>query len=353
MILLAAALTGPIAWAQLYTSGPPRPTAGISASFSYRDDTGDLRTVDVFARIPGGVSGPLPVVVWSPAAGGNGAPEEVMSKWSEVTARAGYLSVSVAHREREAVDRAALCLAQGLDEPRECFLFDPVNWDWPNDLRQVITWLERVNEAGPAEIRGRIDIGRIAVAGFADGSSAAMSLAGAKRLLTTSDPDNADEFTDSRPVAFVALSPQGPVLEGFFDSDRGREATSWTPIARPVLTLTGAGDNNCRYIAAGCSEGDTPSRRRIPFELMPAGSKYEAFVDSTNISHDFIGTLDTAACAASGVPPAQCSNFDEWLQSAVLAFLDAHVRGLAAAQSWLRNGLIATGSGQAVIWSAK
>jgi hypothetical protein len=285
------------------------------------------------------------VVIWSPASGDSAAPQEVLSKWSETTAKAGYFTVTVAHQPRANADRIDLCLANGLDTLRECFFFNPVNWDWPNDLSQVINWLEGVNQAGPPEIRGRIDLKRIAVAGFADGSSGALSLAGARRMLASEKLAEAEDFSDARPIAFVALSPQGPTLEGFFDTERGREVTSWTSIERPVLTVSGAGDNNCLQLFGGCTSGDTPSRRRIPFELMPPGNKYEMFIDSVLIPHDFIGSLDTASCS--------CEEFDTWLRSTVLAFLDANVRELPAAAAWLKAGLIAPASNRTVIWSAK
>lgn len=337
----------------MYTPAASQQIAGTAASFTYRDDAGDPRTVELYVRVPIAISAVLPVVIWSPAAGGTKVPPDVMSKWSETTARSGYLSISVAHGERSNVDRASLCLSQGVDTPRECFQFDPVNWDWPNDLREVVSWLDRVNQSGPPEFRGRIDMRRIAVAGFADGSSGALSLAGAKRLLTTQDFESADDFTDQRPIAFVALSPQGPVLEGFFDTEPQRPVTSWTPIERPVLLITGAGDNNCRYVSAGCADGDTPSRRRIPFELMPAGNKYEMYADSVRISHEFIGTLDTSACVASGVAQTECNDFDAWLRSAVIAFLDANVRGIPSANTWLKSGLIGPASNRTVMWSSK
>jgi predicted dienelactone hydrolase len=358
-------LAAPLMWAQLppgcaafptnclYTPGPVQTVASIATSISYLDQAEELRTVQLYVRVPTEATGSLPVVIWSPAAGAPTAPQDVMSRWSEATARAGYLTVSVAHAERDTTDRAALCLAQGLDTPRDCYFFNPVNWDWPNDLRQVITWLEQVNESGPPAIRGRIDLNRIGVAGFADGSSGALSLAGARRMLVSERLDEVSEFSDPRPIAYVALSPQGPTLAGFFDTEIGRTVTSWTPIEHPVLVVSGAGDNDCRYVYSGCASGDTPSRRRIPFELMPEGNKYEMFVDSIRISHDFIGTLDTAACVAAGVPQTQCRAFDEWLRSAVIAFLDANVRGVSAAAAWLRAGLIAPASNRTVIWSSK
>jgi len=362
LILLAFAS---IAWAQLppactpfpnnclYSPGQALPIVETAASFTYRDAAEDVRTVELYIRVPVVLTGTIPVVIWSPEAGEKAAPKDRLRKWSETTAKAGYFTITVSHAERETSDRPALCLANGVDAPRDCYFFNPVNSDWPNDLRRVITWLEQLNESGPAEIRGRIDLKRIAVAGFADGSSGALSLAGAPRMLISERLDEASDFTDPRPVAYVALSPQGPTQEGFFDTEIGRPVTSWTPIEKPVLTVSGAGDNNCNWVRGGCFGGDTPARRRIPFELMPEGNKYEMFVESIRISHDFIGTLDTDACVAAGVAQASCTNFDDWLRAGVLAFLDSNVRGVAGATAWLKGGLIAPASNRTVIWSSK
>lgn len=323
----------------------------LSTSINYRDAGGETRTLDVHIRLPAVTGGSLPVVIWSPDSAMTQAARETLVSWSEATARAGYLTVTISHPLRSLAQQVRLCQALDL-EPRLCAVFDSANWDWPKDQRELISWLERANQSGPDALRGRIDLRRIAMAGYAAGGDGAVSLAGARRLLTTTDRRNADDFTDPRVVAVVSLSPQGPLNEGFFDADVFKPLTSWMSMERPVLLATGAGDNNC-VPAAACLKGDTPMRRRVAFELMPAGGKYLMFVNSVRMSHDFLGTLDTNACEQAGIEPSLCANFREWLHSAVLAFLDAHLRNLAPAQAWIRGGLIREASGSLAGWETK
>lgn len=357
----AMILTGPLLYGQLpqacsafpngclYTPGAPLNFSTTAASFEYKDGLGHSRTVELYFRVPAGVAGQLPVVVWSHEYGVSGDLKELLAKWAETTARAGYVTVTVAHSEREKEEWLGVCASLELDIvncPR------PYALDWPVDLKQVLNYLERANASGSAELRGRMDLTKLALAGHSDGASGVISLAGARRMFLSQDPENAADFSDARPVAFVALSPQGPTLEGFFDTEIGRDENSWMGIKRPVLTITGAGDNNCNEPGA-CYKGDTPHRRRTVHTLLPPGGKYHMYVNSVKLSHDFLGTLDTAACEAAGVARADCSRFDDWLRSTVVAFLDATVRGRPAAQTWLQNDLIVPASSRTVEWQRK
>lgn len=332
----------------LYSAGPAGSFATTNATVSYRDVTERLRTIQIFVRIPTGVQGALPLVVWS----GDEATSDSrtsMSAWSEATARAGYLTVTVAHTPRTTEERTRFCNAAGLDE-QICGALNPLLWDGPQDLKQVLDYLEEVNTSGPPEIRNRIDMKRIALAGQGYGSNGSMSLLGAQRILVEGVPPF--DFSDPRPVAVVALSPNGPTQGGMFDTQVGRDFTSWTTVERPALTITGAGDNDC-VTPGACLTGDSPSRRRIPFDLMPRGAKYDLFVRSVEMSHDLIGTLDTATCAAQGVAPTRCANFESWLRATVLAFLDAQVRSIGSARNWLQNDLIQPASANGAIWRKK
>ncbi|MBL8212317.1 MAG: hypothetical protein JNK87_16500 [Bryobacterales bacterium] len=326
-VLLLAGILG----AQPYATGDAAAFTTLRTEVTYRDQLGASRVVPVVVRIPQ-VPGKLPAVVWS--AGGASAE---MGVWSEATARAGYLTVTVSHPPRTEAEGTALCRENRAPATIDCSRIDWLLLDRPNDLRQVLTAMERLNQSGPEELREKLDAGRIAVGGFAEGSSAAITLAGASRLFLGEDPRNAITNSDPRPVAFVALSPYGPEREGFFDREVGRDVTSFTTVRRPVFLATGAGDNNCVYGPQACLTGDGPARRRTVFELLPGESKFELFVKSTKSYHDFFGSPSGSECAAKGVEAALCGSFEAMLQGSVLAFLDAHVRQLAAAHNWLQG----------------
>lgn len=320
----------------LYNPGPPASFTTAAATVDYRDAANDTRTLSLTIRRPN-VTGALPVVVWSHSAV---FPSDALFRWSEATAQAGYLTIVVSHPTRDVAQAVRLCEALQVDE-EACRTIGLVNWDRPQDLKQVLDWLERNRE--------NVDVRRVALAGHADGASAAVSLAGAKRLLTSTERRKADDFTDRRPVAFVALSPHGPVREGFFDAGWRAPESCWAPVTRPVLVVTGAGDNNCDDPGT-CRQGDSAARRRIVFDAMPEGGKYLMFVRSLKVSHELLGSLDPAVCGATG---AECEAFERWMRSSVVAFLDAHVRQLPAAQAWLKEmaaGVAALGD---VEWGAK
>jgi predicted dienelactone hydrolase len=213
--------------------------------------------------------------------------------------------------------------------------------------------VETFNTAGPPEIRGRIDLSRIAVAGFAEGASAAISAAGATRMLTLTATRANPNFTASaRPVAFVAISPAGPGNEGFYDTDTGQPTQSWSSISRPVFSVTGAGDNTNLNLGLSAS-GDSPSMRLIPYNLMPSGGKYQMFLQSVMTDHAFLGSLDVEDCVSKEVEKQHCESHAEYLKSAVLAFLDGTVRKVDRAQTWLSNGLIEPASDGMVTWRKK
>lgn len=329
----------------LYSAGAATRFVSTPLEFSYTDAANLNRTISVHVRVPvtnqPGITA-LPVVVWSQAG----------DLWGDATAAAGYLSVSVPAVARDERQKSALCSALRVPD-EECEAFDAGSWDGVNDLARVVAALETYNQSGPIEIRGRIDLARIAVAGFGEGASAAMTLAGATRLIrpaaTRAVPD---AIAANRPVAFIALSPPGPPHEGFYDTDTRQPTHSWMNVRKPLLSITSAGDNTCRLLGS-CQSGDMSSMRTVAFQLMPAGDKYSMVVGSVEMDHDFLGSLDISDCAAKGVESTNCSNHSAWLRAVVVAFLDAKVRTVSAAATWLDNGLIRPASGNVVLWRKK
>jgi hypothetical protein len=327
----------------LYSPQAQTTFTGAATSTTYRDLAGDNRIVGLYLRIPEGISAALPVVIWSHPDTTTGDPSTRMALWSEATARAGYLTITVAHPLREVSRAAEICTRLRLED-EACFAIGLANWDWPNDLREVLNWLERANTAADSPLRGRVDLRRIVVAGHDDGSNAAISLAGAKRLLVSQDRRRPNEFTDPRPVAFIALSPQGPLIDGFYDYDYFQPNHSWMQVTRPVLMAFSAGDNTCPF-GGQCAQGSSSARRRVAYDLLPAGNKHLLYIKTTRCSHELIGTLDASACVAAGIESELCTSMAAWLRASVLAFLDAQLRNRESARTWLRQGLVAETSG--------
>lgn len=328
---------------------------GVVREISYTDSGGMLRKVKMAFRIPKDALPPLPVVIWSHGgANGEEEPDGILVEWSRATAKAGYLTVTIAHQPRDIESRHALCAAPPLlmDEAT-CDGFKYLHWDRPHDIDAAIDELERLNAAG--EFRDQIDLARIAVGGHSSGSSGALTVAGALRNFSSVDfTGTVLDMHDPRPVAFLAFSPQGPGAEGFFDTDFKQPWHSWSRIRRPTLIGTGDGDSTCdRLEEPGSCFGDSPYIRRIGFERMPGnGNKYHIYLKDADTFHTLF-QLRTSECASKNVDQSKCDEIARWLTSTALAFLDGHVRQDALAEKWLKSDNVVTASRGVAQWLRK
>ena len=314
----------------------------------YTDNAGDQREVRFLVRQPLAAPAPMPAVVWSHGgADGKSSPATSMVEWSETTARAGYFTVSIAHANRDPASRRRLCNSIGIADDATCTVFKYLNWDRPHDIRAVLDALALL---ATGELRGQIDMRRVAVGGHSAGAGGALTVAGARRIFVGAPA----EISDPRPIAFLAFSPQQPGSEGFFDTRFQKARHSWTDVHRPVLTATGDGDSTCNPgPEPGNCIGDTPFGRRIGFERMPAdGNKYHLYLHDANAFHTLF-ELNAAKCPELGVDQQRCDEAVRWLSSAGLAFLDAHVRQVPGALQWLQSNRIELASGGVAEWRRK
>lgn len=309
-----------------------------TAVVTYTDVASLQRNVAIAIRRPIGRPGPLPVVIWVHGGGeGHSNPLTSMDEWSTITAEAGYLSVAGAHERREGASLNRLCRVLGVSTT-ECPTFQPLHWDRPKDVSAIIDHLVAMNaQAGPWH--GKIDVNRIVVGGHSMGSAAALTVAGARRLLVGNAPWN---LTDPRPIAFMGFSPQGPGNMGFFDTDFKQPHTSWDGIARPTLIATGDGDAFCGPSRDMCTE--TPMGRRIAFERLRPGDKYLTYIKDVETFHGMFA-MNTSQCAEKNVSQTECARFASWLQASALAFLDFYVEGRLPARTWLQNPFLRWASG--------
>jgi hypothetical protein len=290
----------------------------------------------------------MPVVIWSHG-GAHGKTDSLnsLAAWSDTTAAAGYLTVSIAHHPRSEQERNQLCVSIGIPDPATCDLFKHLNWDRPFDITAVIDDLEVLNQQGG--LRGQIAVDRIAVGGHSAGAGGTLSVAGALRSFTGAPV----LLADPRPVAFLAFSPQQPGTEGFFDTDFQRPLHSWQPLTRPALVGTGDGDNGCHPTEVpGACPGETPYGRRLNFDRMPAGGKYRIYLHDADTFHTLFA-VSTTDCISRGVNQSKCDEMARWLQSVALAFLDGHVRQDAFALQWLHTDNVETASRRIAEWDFK
>jgi hypothetical protein len=274
----------------------------------------------------------LPVVVW--VHGGNADPDGRLGSrdWSEALVRAGYVVVHPSILPRDAAAREALWATFGIDPAAAAACgFNPVYVDRPRDAAAVIDALPLLGAVVPA-LQDRIDLSRIVVAGHSFGAYTARAVAGARLDLCPAGGAPPDwpwrdaQFRDPRPLAFVALSPQGPGRFAFFDASFG-------VLDRPDFMATGAGD---------ATVGETPADRLRSFELIAPGDKYLLNIDDLRASH-----------AAFNLNDALAADFEPWLVSAVIAFVDAHAKGDPLAQAALRDATLDEASGGVATLRAK
>lgn len=331
-------------WAQcpgfpncLYTPAQTYSFARSTVRVSYKDVAETTRTIEMTVRVPNR-PGPLPVVIW--AHGGEGRPFNssggALSLWGEISAETGYLSITPAFPNREGEERLALCRFLGVDGER-CERMSNNAWDRPYDIRAILDELSEQNSAGP--LRGRIDLARIGVAGHSAGSGGTLAVAGAVREFN-GVRYGPSYSADPRPKAFVALSPSAPGSSWMFDTSWNDGTTSWTLIERPVLVLTGLGDENEQF-----GRG-----RRIAFDYMPAGDKFRLWVNDADFGHGAFGD-NLGDC--EGIPAGKCGVFRAVAVSTVRAFLDAYLEDKPQARRFLEEGYAAAAVPELLEWSKK
>jgi predicted dienelactone hydrolase len=269
-------------------------------------------------RWPAGMD-PVGIVIFCHGLGSNGGEYAALSShW----AGRGYLVVHPTFGDSiDAVARAEPL--PGLDPNA-----DLTGWTAVPELRarmhQILHtpayWIERIEVVrstmnalpaiAEASCGGPATSMSCAIAGHSFGAYTAQLLAGAVIDL----PDaGRRSFRDDRFAAAILLSAQGRDQQGLGDG-------SWDDIRRPLLNLTGTLDQ-------GAKGGDWHWKSE-PYDLAPPGGKYLAVLDDGD--HYLGGFADSPG-------QRQVPNQRHAVYDLTLAFLDAHVRGNAAARAWLNS----------------
>jgi predicted dienelactone hydrolase len=312
----------------LYTV-PPLPIELVEVATTDSGRIGGPRTVNVAIRFSRMAAQPMPVVVWSHG-GASGQTNAVgaLDKWATAAAEAGYLSVAIAHTPRDQASREALCASLGFDAAG-CATFKFLSYDRPRDISLVIDKLVAMSARPTLPVQ--FDITKLAVGGHSAGAGGTLMIAGAAREINqvstvTSDP---------RPIAFLAFSPQAPGSDGMTEAGYGL-------VTRPTLIGTGRGDDD---------PPDTADGRASVFDLVQPGNKARIFVEDPTAIHT-VFALETGNCTDHATL-AHCEDMRDWVKSAGMAFLDAHLRLRPAAIAWLASTRLATASGGVAEWSTR
>jgi predicted dienelactone hydrolase len=312
----------------LYT--PPRlPIELVEVAVTDPDRVGGPRPLNVAIRFSRMAPQPMPVVVWSHG-GASGQTNAVgaLEEWAIAAAEAGYLSVAIAHTPRDQAQRDALCASLGFDAAG-CATFKFLSYDRPLDISLVIDRLVAISTQVGLPVQ--FDVARLAVGGHSAGAGGALMVAGAAREVN----QRSLVMSDPRPIAFLAFSPQAPGSDGMTEAGYGL-------IARPTLIGTGRGDHD---------PPDTADGRASVFDLMQPGNKARIFVEDPAAIHT-VFALETENCARNA-SLQHCEQMRDWVKSAGLAFLDAHVRMRPAAIMWIGSNRLALASGGVAEWSTR
>jgi predicted dienelactone hydrolase len=251
----------------------------------------DLRVTVSFP----GEGGPFPVIVFSHGAGGNGSyPYPLTRFWTSH----GYVCIHPTHADSVSLGRGAS-------------LSGPVAWEnRARDLSFVIDSLDEIVAKIPA-LAGKMDAGRIGVAGYSYGGHSAQLLGGA--TLEATDGGKPRSLSDPRPLAFLLLSGPGAGAREFTEQ-------SWKSWTRPLMAVTGSLD---------LVEGErTPMWHLEPFFRSPAGDKYALYLEGAS-HRSFTGRQ----LELTGTREER--EIFQWICAETLALWDLYLKGAAAAKPWL------------------
>jgi predicted dienelactone hydrolase len=293
----------------------PGPFAVETATHDWTDAARGGRVVPVKIYSPRG-GGPFPVIVFSHGLGGSRDGYEYLGRhW----ASHGYAAVHVQHAGSDSK------VWQGTLHPLKSMraaVANPQNaLNRPLDVRFVLDRLE----APP--YKGRLNLGRVGVAGHSFGAYTALAAAG-QAYTGRGDKDKEVTFTDPRVKAAVAMSPPVPRRRKQIDKVYSR-------IKVPVLHLTGTRD-------VSPLGGTRATERRIPFDRIAGADQY-LLVFAGGDHMVFSGRRHPAGV---GVPD-KYPLFQDLILMSSTAFWDAYLRGDAAAKAWLANGGLETALGRA------
>lgn len=267
------------------------------------EDSARNKTLQFRATFAADKSGKLPVIVWSHGMYGS---QDFYKPLVEHWAAHGYLVLQPTHSD-------SLRRGSGLKNPTS---------DWMSRPLDVSFLLDSI--ASHEDLGKRADLQRVGMGGHSYGAHTTLLVNGA-------EPNFGRNYADSRPKAFLAISPQG--------DNRLLSGDSWLGLKRPTLFISGDNDKT--------RHGESAITRRIPYDQASPGEKYLLWIKDAH--HNF-GGISGARHSGSG--PA---NGDQvaLVKSATLAFWDSYLKGEPKAQTLIRTGAFGPQSQGLATWSAR
>lgn len=244
--------------------------------------------------------GQLPVIIFSHGLGGS---REGYAYLGRFWASHGFICVHVQHKGSD--DEVWKGHVLDMKKSMKGALLDPKNsTDRPKDVSFIIDKLADMDKSG--ELKGRIDMDRIGVAGHSFGAYTALAVGGQSFPMGKS-------FKDPRVKAAIEMSAPGLAMKGDYDKSYGS-------IDIPFMHMTGTEDRSPIW--------DTPPEDRLlPYKHIKAAGQYLIVFEGGD--HMLF----------SGRLPAKRNSTDELYQNLIcrasLAFWMAYLNGDKEAKAYL------------------
>ncbi len=294
------------------------------------------RVIPIKVRAPDSV-GKVPLVIFSHGLGGS---VEGGKAWGEHWAANGYLVVHVQHAGSD-IDALRSEFRDGVDNPQRRMgnIATPENLiGRVDDVRFLISEIERQQKANATSWMARADLSRIAMTGHSFGASTTLALAGQRY------PGPVKTISDARIKAFIALSPNATGQPRTFPERFGS-------IASPFLSITGTQDGN--PLAPDRNLSKAVANRLAVYEHQPPGDKYLLFLsEADHMVFNGNEQQRIQRLPQKNVSDATKTQIYDATKVATLKFLDAYLRDDASAKRWLQQDAVKV-LGSAGEWKSK
>ena len=282
------------------------------------------RRVPVRVYRPLKVEGALPVVLVSHGLGGT---RDNLSYLGNHWASHGYICVHLQHHGSDDAVWRDLPKRDRLKALRQAAMDPEVAIDRARDMPFLLQTLNELNTDKQSKLCGKLDLGRVGVAGHSFGAWSAMVAAGM--------PVGGKQYGDPRIRCTIPLSP--PVKKWA----RQYEAT-YSPIVIPVLFMTGTLDKSR-------INNITAEQRLIPYRHVPGPAKKGApkyQINFDGADHMTFSGETNAMRLLRKADPKKDPVFHGLILQSTTAFLDCYLLGDQDAKLWLNNGAFVEAIGQ-------
>lgn len=309
--LLLCLLIGVVAAADRWSGAV---NAAPAVQFDLTLTLADGRPATVRVYHPAVASAPCPVVVFSHGLAGSREGYGFLGRrWAEH----GYVSIHPDHPGSDTAAFKGRPLAELPANLKAATQSVEVLAGRPALIRALIDALPRIQERLPGIA---LDRERVGVAGHSFGAWTTLAVAGQK-VRVPGAQDGA--WSDPRPLAFIALSPNGPGVLG-----RDGDLAACT---RPILVMTGSDDRQPAFLNAPGTERSGAWRRQTYDGLPPCGKMLAWFEGARHCTYSA-----GAGNVLTGEPPPDPAQV-EAVAVITLAWWDAQLGGDEKAKAWLAD----------------